>query len=286
MATATTKVERTTEAPVALDAKTVCEAFQRTAEAHPDRVALRTKGDEFCCTWSEYAQRVRELAAGFAALGLEKGDTMALMLTNRPEFHLADAAGMHLGATCFSIYNTYSPEQIDFLMSDAENRIAVTEQAFLDRVLAARDGDNALEHVIVVDGEAPEGVMTLDELAELGEDDFDFDAAWRAVEPDDVNMLIYTSGTTGNPKGVEITHRNQVECTRAYDEVIRFPDGGRVVSYLPMAHVAERNVSQYLPMLCGFTVTCCPNPRELNEYLPEVRPTWFFAVPRIWEKLK
>ncbi|MFN2617346.1 MAG: long-chain fatty acid--CoA ligase [Thermoleophilaceae bacterium] len=284
--TTTTTVERTTERPVALDAETVCEAFQRTAEAHPDRVALRTKGDEFCCTWGEYAERVRELAAGFAALGLEKGDTLALMLTNRPEFHLADAAGMHLGATCFSIYNTYSPEQIDFLVSDAENRIAVTEQAFLDRVLAARDGDNALEHVIVVDGDAPEGVMTLDELAERGEDDFDFEAAWRAVEPDDVNMLIYTSGTTGNPKGVEITHRNQVECTRSYDEVIRFPDGGRVVSYLPMAHVAERNVSQYLPMLCGFTVTCCPNPREINEYLPEVRPTWFFAVPRIWEKLK
>src|SRR3954447_807105 len=182
-----TTAERSTEKPVGLDAKTMCEAFQKTAEAHPDRPALRLKEDEFSCTWSEYAERVRGIASGLAALGVGKGDTVALMLTNRPEFHLADAAGMHLGATCFSIYNTYSPEQIDFLMSDAGNRIAVTEQAFLDRVLAARDGDNALEHVIVVDGEAPEGVMTLDELAELGEDDFDFDAAWRAVEPDDVN---------------------------------------------------------------------------------------------------
>src|SRR5919202_999190 len=159
MATATTTVERSTERPVALDAETVCEAFQLTAEAHPDRVAIRTKGDEFCCTWGEYAQRVRGLAAGLAALGLERGDRIGLMLTNRPEFHFADAAAMHLGATCFSIYNTYSPEQIDFLVSDAENRIVVTEQAFLDRILEARDGDNALEHVIVVDGEAPEGVM-------------------------------------------------------------------------------------------------------------------------------
>ena len=98
--------------------------------------------------------------------------------------------------------------------------------------------------------------------------------------------LIYTSGTTGPPKGVQITHANICETVRSYDELIQFPDGGRIVSYLPMAHVAERNVSHYLPMLCGFTITCCPDAREVMAYLPEVRPTWFFAVPRIWEKLK
>jgi long-subunit acyl-CoA synthetase (AMP-forming) len=282
----TTTAERQTAKPVALDAKTMCEAFQKTASTHPDRPALRTKGDEFACTWGEYAERVRQLAAGLAALGVGKGDTMALMLTNRPEFHLADAAGMHLGATCFSIYNTYSPEQIEFLVSDAANRVVVTEQAFLERLMEVKDADNALEHVVVVDGLAPEGAMTLDELAERGEDGFDFDAAWRAVEPDDVCTLIYTSGTTGPPKGVQITHGNMTETVRSYDQIIAFPDGGRVVSYLPMAHVAERNVSHYLPMMLGFTVTCCPNAREVTQYLPEVRPTWFFAVPRIWEKLK
>src|SRR2546423_7011233 len=147
MVTATRTVERSTEPPVALDARTMAEAFQQTAEAHPDRPALRTKGDELTCTWGEYAQRVRELAAGLAGLGVEKGDTVALMLTNRPEFHLADAAAMHLGAICFSIYNTYSPEQIDFLVCDAENTVAITEQAFLDRILEARKGDNKLEDV-------------------------------------------------------------------------------------------------------------------------------------------
>ncbi|MFL5887491.1 MAG: AMP-dependent synthetase/ligase, partial [Solirubrobacteraceae bacterium] len=76
------------------------------------------------------------------------------------------------------------------------------------------------------------------------------------------------------------------ETVRSYDEIIEFPDGGRVISYLPMAHVAERNVSHYLPMMLGFTVTCCPNAREVTKYMPEVKPTWFFAVPRIWEKLK
>src|SRR5204862_192625 len=117
-------------------------------------------------------------------------------------------------------------------------------------------------------------------------DDFDFESAWRAVGPEAILALISTSGTTGPPKGVPSTHANICETVRSYDEMIQFPDGGRIVSYLPMAHVAERNVSHYLPMLCGFTITCCPDAREVISYLPEVRPTWFFAVPRIWEKLK
>jgi long-chain acyl-CoA synthetase len=148
------------------------------------------------------------------------------------------------------------------------------------------DSVDSLEHVVVVDGDAPAGAMTIADLEARGDDDFDSEAAWRAVEPDDILTLIYTSGTTGPPKGVQITHRNITETVRSYDEIIQFPDGGRVISYLPMAHVAERNVSHYLPMLCGFTVTCCPDARKAASYLPEVRPTWFFAVPRIWEKLK
>src|SRR5215211_6706050 len=277
-----TTADRSTARPRGLDAATACEAFQATVSANPDREALRTRGGELSLTWGEYGGRVRALAAGLASLGVARGDTVALMLTNRPEFHLADAAVMHLGATPFSVYNTYSPEQIDFLVRDAGAMVAVTEQAFLDRLRAV----DAIEHLIVVDGEAPDGAITLDELADRGEEGFDFEAAWRSVEPDDVLTLIYTSGTTGPPKGVQITHRNITETVRSYDELIGFPDGGRIVSYLPMAHVAERNVSHYLPLMCGFTVTCCPNAREVAQYLPEVRPTWFFAVPRIWEKLK
>jgi long-chain acyl-CoA synthetase len=278
--------ERASERPVGLDAKTACEAFQLTAEAHPDRVAIRTRDDEFSCTWGEYAERVRATAAGLAALGIGKGDTVALMMVNRPEFHFADAAIMHLGAVPFSIYNTYTPEQIEHLVNDAGARVAITERAFADKILAARDAADALEHVVVVDGDSPEGASSIDELISGGDDDFDFDAAWRAVEPDDLLTLIYTSGTTGHPKGVQITHSNICETVRSYDQMIQFPDGGRIVSYLPMAHVAERNVSHYLPMLCGFTITSCPDARKVIEYLPEVRPSWFFAVPRIWEKLK
>jgi long-subunit acyl-CoA synthetase (AMP-forming) len=279
-------VGRKTERPAALDAQTACAAFQATADAHPERVAIRTRSDEFSCSWGEYAERVRKLAAGLATLGVGRGDTVALMLTNRPEFHFADVAAMHLGAAPFSIYNTYTAEQIEHLLSDAGSRVVITEQRHLDTILAAAEALDSIEQVVVVDGDAPAGAISLDELAARGRDDFDFEGAWRGVKPDDVLTLIYTSGTTGPPKGVQITHANICETVRSYDELIDFPDGGRIVSYLPMAHVAERNVSHYLPMLCGFTITCCPDAREVIAYLPEVRPTWFFAVPRIWEKLK
>src|SRR5919199_4921279 len=262
----TTAPARSTERPPALDAATMCEAFQITASAHPDRPALRLKGDEASYTWGEYAEHVRRVAAGLAALGVKKGETVALMLVNRPEFHLADAGAMHLGAVGYSIYNTYIPEQIEFLVRDAANRVLITEQAFLERVLAVRDSVETLEHVVVVDGEGGDGVLTLGELERLGDEGFDFDAAWKAVTPDDLLTLIYTSGTTGPPKGVQLTHGNLTETVRSYDRIAGFPHGGKVVSYLPMAHIAERNVSHYLPMMLGFTVTCCPNPREVIEF--------------------
>jgi long-chain acyl-CoA synthetase len=267
---------RRSERPAGLDASTVAEAFQLTAAAHPDRTALRLKEDEFAISWREYADKVRRVAAGLAGLGLERGGNMAIMLTNRPDFHWFDAAAMHLGATAFSIYNTYAPDQIQHQLKDAEARIVVTEQAFVDRL----QGLEGVDHLIVVDDEA--GI----DVESHAEDGFDFDAAWRAVQPEDVLTLIYTSGTTGPPKGVQLTHSNLISAVQGFDDVIAFPSDGRVVSWLPMAHIAERNCSHYLPMLLGFTTTDCPDPRQVVAYLPEVRPTWFFAVPRIFEKLK
>jgi long-subunit acyl-CoA synthetase (AMP-forming) len=139
--------------------------------------------------------------------------------------------------------------------------------------------------VICVDGPA-DGALSPDDVESGAKDDFDFEAAWRAVEEDDVLTLIYTSGTTGPPKGVQITHGNEMTAVRSFDQIITFPDGAQLVSYLPMAHIAERSCTHYLPMAFGFTTTCCPDAREIAKYLPEVHPSWFFAVPRIYEKLK
>src|SRR6187551_280118 len=274
------------ERPAALSAKTMCEAFQLTAAEYAAAPALRLKDSDYEATFAEYAEAVRRRAAGFAALGVERGDTVGFMLVNRPAFVLTDCAAMHLGATCFSIYNTSSPEQIEYVVGDAANRVIVTEAAFLERVLEARERVETLEHVIVVDGEAPEGTVSLAELETMGDPDFDFEAAWRAVEPDDLLCLIYTSGTTGPPKGVQISHDNMTSQWRACDEVHATSPGGRTISYLPSAHIADRWGLLYSQMVYGSCMHCCPDPRQLVAYSIEVKPTTWGGVPRIWEKLK
>ena len=186
---------------------------------------------------------------------------------------------MHLGAMPFSIYNTYTPEQIEHLLNDAGSGVAITEQASRTTSWPRATASTRSSTSWSWTASRPRERCRLDELIARGADDFDFEAAWKAVQPDDVLTLIYTSGTTGPPKGVQITHENICATVRSYDEMIEFPDGGRIVSYLPMAHVAERNVSHYLPMLCGFTVTCCPDAREVIAYLPEVRPTLVLRRP-------
>jgi long-subunit acyl-CoA synthetase (AMP-forming) len=274
------------EQPAALAAATLCEAFQITAAERPDDVALRTPGDGVSVTWRQLAERVQRIAAGLGALGVQRGDTVALMLVNRPEFNVADAGAMHLGATAFSVYNTSTAEQVAFLFGNAANRVVITERKFLPVVRAAQQSSPALEHVVLVDGEE-EGTISLEQLERMGEPGFDFEATWRAVTPDDVLTLIYTSGTTGPPKGVQLTHRNLMAEIRGVADRLPTKPGGRIISFLPSAHIADRWAMQYQSlMVFGFTVTCLDDPRAIIGVLPEVRPTAWGSVPRIWEKLK
>ncbi len=269
----------------AANAATLAEAFRITAAERLDEVAIRTRGDAFTITWGELRDRVDALAGGLAELGLKRGDTLALLLSNRPEFHICDLAGMMIGAAPFSIYNTYTAEQIRYLIEDAGARIMICEQEYLPRVLEAREQLPQLEHVIVVDGEAPEGTIPLAQVEDMNRE-FDVEASVAKIQSGDVLTLIYTSGTTGPPKGVQLIHRNLLAACEGLDELIEFPRDGRVISWLPAAHVAERNAHHYLPIVYGLQITCCEDPRQVLSYLPEVRPSWFFAVPRIWEKLK
>ena len=263
---------------------TVPEAFQETARLRPDQVALRTVGGTLEITWKQYAERVEALATGLAALGVGPGDTVGIMLTNRPEFNLIDTAALHVGATPFSIYNTSSPEQITHLFTNAENKVVVTENAFLDVIKAA---GVTLEHIVLVDGQA-EGTVSLADLESTpAAPDFDFAAAWQAVKPEDLATLIYTSGTTGPSKGVEITHRNVLA------QIIALVKGplpvgldDRAISYLPAAHVADRISGHSISLLTGILITTVPDPREIAVALPDARPTVFFGVPRVWQKIK
>jgi long-chain acyl-CoA synthetase len=269
----------------ALGAATIAEAFRITAAERAEEVAIRTKQDAFTITWGELRERVDALAGGLAKLGVGRGDSVALMLSNRPEFHLSDLAAMMLGATPFSIYNTYTAEQIRYVVADASAKVLICEEQYMPQVREARRSLPDLEYVIVVDGEAPLGTLTLSEV-EGSNPDFDVEAAVSQIKSDDVLTLIYTSGTTGPPKGVQLIHRNLLATAEGIIDLIDFPRDGRVISWLPAAHVAERNAHHYLPILFGLQITCCDDPREVLSYLPEVRPSWFFAVPRIWEKLK
>jgi long-chain acyl-CoA synthetase len=264
---------------------TLCEAFQATAAARTDEPALRFADGGVAFTFGQYAERMRDIAGGLAALGIEEGDTVAVMLTNRIEFHLVDLASIHLGAIPFSVYNTNPPAQIVPLVDNSEARVCITEQAFLPAVLAAQELRPQLEHVVVVDGDGSDRVLTLDELARKGDPSFPFEETWRSLTRDHVITLVYTSGTTGEPKGVQHTHDSILFGEQCFDRLFPTTPGGRVCSYLPMAHVAERFISHYPQMIFGHCVTCVPNPKELSSALGITRPTRLFGVPRIYEKL-
>ena len=270
--------------PPELPAQNVVKAFYATADRIGNELAISDEARDVELSWSQLRERMHRIAGGLAMLGVGKGDTVAIMLNNRWEFIPCDLAAVSLGAVPFSIYQTLAPEQIAYVVSDAGSRVAIIESAFLDRFSEARRDLPELEHMIVVDGDG--GDHTLDELMEM-DSGFDPTEVVDAIQPDDLLTLIYTSGTTGPPKGVQLSHRNLLFAAGTADELIELPEvGGKVISWLPAAHVAERNAHYYLPVVKGLSVNICPDPRKIAEFLPKVNPTWFFAVPRIFEKLK
>jgi long-chain acyl-CoA synthetase len=272
--------------PTAPRPATLCEAFQRTTAQHPDAVAMRTVGDAVTITWRQYRDRVRAIAGGLAGLGVAPGDTVALMMTNRPEFHLCDTAVLHTGATPFSVYNTNPPEVLAYQFDNADNRVVICEQQFLPQIRAAIEQGGGVRHVVCVDG-AAENTVTLEQLETATPPaGFDFERSWRAVKGDDVLTIVYTSGTTGPPKGVELTHTNFIENARITDELGGVTHEDRSVSYLPDAHAANRWITHYQGLLHGLQITTVDDAKAVLPALNEVRPTIFLGVPRIWIKVK
>ena len=270
-----------------IEAGTVCEAFQRLVAQQPDKLALRTRDDAWSLTWTQLNERVRSIAAGLAGLGIGHGDTVAMLLANVPECHLVDLAAIHLGAVPFTIYNSSSAEQIVHKLDNADSTILFTSSDFLPRVEEARASLPLLKHLVVID--AGDGAqMTLADVEAAGADapqGFDFEAAWRAVDPEDSVTLIYTSGTTGPPKGAMWAHRTVMCQLRALDAVLPLPSEN-VISVLPMAHAGGRLTGHYFALPFGPTITTCPDMKDLPAALAEVHPDVFFSVPRLWEKLQ
>lgn len=257
-----------------------------------DTVALRwrTGEDQWGeMTWSEVADQAARVAGTYASWGIGPGDTVALFLTNRPEFHPADLGALLLRAKAVSIYNSSAPEQIAYLLGHMEAKAVVCDAVeFLERVLKVRDELPALEHLVVVDDPhdlRPDDVTLYTDL--LQADPVDAPAAVAESRPDDIVTLIYTSGTTGTPKGVMLDHSNIAAAAEATFSVVG-EDARRLrgLSYLPMAHIAERMVSHYGWLWQRNTVTCVPDPTTLASYLAPVRPEALFGPPRVFEKLR
>jgi long-chain acyl-CoA synthetase len=248
-----------------------------------DRVAVRTLDDACVLTWNDLAERVAAAAGGLRALGVGRGDSVALLMTNRPEFWVADLAATLAGATPFSLYQTSPPTDVEYVIGDAGARTIIVERRFLE--LLRRSALPAVEHVIVVDGDPHDDAMTLARL-ERSAAPLDLTSAAAPLDPTDTAALIYTSGTTGRPKGVELTHRNLLASVRGLSETFPVPEGARVISWLPAAHVMERVLHYLLPIATRCTVTTCTDPRQIAAYLSAVHPDVFIAVPRVWDKLK
>jgi len=281
--------------------RTLCDELRHVAETSGD---VRAYSDEAgagagngwqSLTWSQVRQRVLEVAAGFAALGLAPGERVALMLPNRSEHVLADLGAVHAGGLGVTLYATLAPEQIGYVAADCDARIAVLDGAAeLARWQPVLDQLPGLTTIIVRDPVAcPAGdrYMTWDGLMALGRerlaaDPDEITARVAAIKPGDPLALLYTSGTTGNPKGVVLTHQNILYEMAAAERMGVVVPRVRWVSYLPLAHIAERMFSIYLAIGAVSDVHFCPDPAQLVRVIGQVRPTAFFGVPRVWEKIR
>ena len=259
--------------------------------------ALSWRGDHDdwqTLSWAAFREEVARVALGLADLGVEAGDTVAIMAGNRPEHVIADLAALHLGAVPSTFYGTLAGDQIRYAADNCGAVAAILEgRDELKRWNAVRGELPALAHLVLLDEVDEPGVTAWSALVDRGsallatdEGRDRFEAAWQAVTPEDPATLIYTSGTTGPPKGVILTHRNCMYETIALDHLAKMPDELSTISYLPLAHIAERLITIYIPLRKRGHVSFCPDPSLAIDTVRAARPSFFFGVPRVWEKVR
>ncbi len=275
---------------------TIPDLFFDRIRQHPDRMAHASKprdGDEDWVkqTWAEYGDCVRAVAASLLAAGIAPGDRVAILASNRPEWLHVDMAAMTVGAVPLGIYTTSSPEQIEYLLTHSGARLLVLEnESDFEKVAPRLKNLDALGSVVMMSGVEPRSpaVSSWDEFVDSGKavPEREIDERRNKVVPEDLGSLVYTSGTTGPPKAVMLTHRNLVESARMGIQAIKenLPDD-RAVSYLPLAHMAEKGISVLGPVAAGYAIYFCADLEHLPRYIREVRPTVFVGVPRLWEKM-
>jgi long-chain acyl-CoA synthetase len=280
-------------------AQTIMEKFHERVRSHPSQVAFRynVNGEWRDLTWRNYGDSVKQVAKGLLALGFGHGDKISLLSNNRPEWHITDVGAMALGGATAAIYTTNSPEQVAYIVSHSESKVAfvdVVDQ--LEKILKMRSEVPNLQKVVVFEGYQGDAdadfVMTWDDFLKSGSalDDSRYEEATAKVSPDDLATFVYTSGTTGPPKGVMLTHANVWTTAQMLDERLPFAEltsGGetaRALSYLPLSHIAERMTSHMMHIYNGSETWFARSIDHLLEDLQACKPTYFFGVPRVWEK--
>jgi long-chain acyl-CoA synthetase len=281
-----------------IEGRTVVDIFARNAREHPSLPAIHWRvGDTWSeLTWSEYREAVLEVAAGLIDLGIGKGDFVALMAANRPEHVIADLGVVHAAATPVTLYSTLATSQVEYIGGHCEAKVAVLENLdFMKRWEAARPQLPNLNYVVLMEGAEDyagvDWVLSWDELvargrARLADNPGLVEERSSELTPDDIATLIYTSGTTGTPKGVVITHYNILWTVESTEQTLHVPKHPRLVSFLPLAHIAERVASHYMGMQYVGEVWYCPDMTEVLEYVQEAKPNVFVAAPRVYERFQ
>ena len=278
-----------------IEGKTIIDSFNRNADTYGSEPAIHWKdGDWDSLTWAEYRDVVHTAAAGLETLGVGTGEFVAVMAGNRPEHVIADYATVHAGATPVTIYSTLAANQIQYIVDNCKATVAILEDLdFMKRWEEIRSELPNLRYIVLISGaenyDTVDWVLSWDELLARGthrlEEDPDLvHRSAAAITPDTLATLIYTSGTTGTPKGVMISQRNVVWTLESLRRAADLEMGQRMVSYLPLAHIAERLSTHYLGTYLAGQVWYCPSLAGVLEYIQYARPTLFVGVPRVYEK--
>lgn len=280
-----------------VEGKTIPALLWRNAHEYGDLPALTSLDDEARPTlsWAEFRHEIAVAARGLADLGLRRGDRMLIMAPSNPDHLIVDLAAAHLAVISCTAYATLSPDQIRYVARHSGAPVVVLQGTDeLKRWQQVLDDLPALRHVVVIDATAvpmgDERFLSLAELrrrgSELHEADPEgFERLWADIRPDDPLSMIYTSGTTGDPKGVVLSHRNVIHEAYAVHELHQTPMHGSNIAYLPLAHIAEREISIYMPIVYAGHVHTLADPGAIAAALARVHPQGFFGVPRVWEKI-
>ncbi len=274
--------------------RTLCDIFYRSVDTFrkPAHLKVKRGGAWRAISSEELKTAVEELSMGLRAIGIAKGDRVALLSENRPEWAYADLASLCAAAVDVPIYATLLPQQVLYLLNDSEARVCfVSSHAQAKKVLEVRGQAKALEHVVLFDEAPLEGTMPLAELRAKGREALARDPlAVRSraaeVQAEDLATFIYTSGTTGDPKGVMLTHHNLVSnVLSAGAPFAEMGPADTALSFLPLCHVFERMGGYYMMLHRGVTIAYAESVDKVPENMLEVKPSLMLSVPRLYEKI-